>query len=117
MVWSTRRCMSTQHGTVTANYGPSEDISTVLLPPWIGDIQVVARTDGRNILTVEFTRRWEQEQWLALPIAETPSNLGMLCLLGGGRRLCEDSAVRARILVPPKRVGSVKALPLDPDKG
>ncbi len=101
---------------VRVEHGPTQGLMNVLLPSWVRDIQVVARTDGRDLVTVVFTRRWEQERWMAMPVEGAVFNLYVWCLLGGGQKLCDESRVRAQVLVPPKLVRVVEARAFSPDK-
>lgn len=107
--------MSAQSDVVRVEH-PAQGLMNVLLPSWVRDIQVVARTDGQGVVTVEFTRRWTQERWMAMPVEGNAFNLYVWCLLGGGRKLCDESRVRARVLVPPEMVRVIDARAFDPDK-
>lgn len=108
--------MGSQPTVVTVDYCGVEGLMDVLLPDWVRDIQVVARTDGRDCVTVEFTRRWTQERWMAMAREGAAFSLYVWCLLGGGKKLCDKSQVKARVLVPPYLAGVIEARAYSPDR-
>ncbi len=109
--------MSSESDVVSVTWSPASSVRTVLLPPWVRNIEVMARTDSHDLVTVELTRRWDNERWLALPLEEEPSGLAVACLLGGGRKHCDESTVHARVLVPPRRLCSIGAVAIDFSQG
>ena len=108
--------MGAQSAIVRVDHGPTAGLMNVLLPSWVRVIQVVARTDDRDLVTVEFTRRWTQERWMAMPVEGAAFTLYVWCLLGGGQKVCDEPRVRARVLVPPQLARVIEARAFRPDK-
>jgi hypothetical protein len=70
------------------------------VPEWAVNPTVRARRDGRNVVTILATKRYESEQWVLVADPKHPEHLYAFPFRTMGRRLQVDK-YEFRVLVPP----------------
>jgi hypothetical protein len=104
--------------TVIASY-QADGICTAILPGWPEDkLQVVAREDGRNEITLTLTRAHASESWRWIHLrGGTISAICYLSQAAKGQGKVRRTNYDATVSVPPARLGQIQVLTHRPDPG
>jgi hypothetical protein len=90
-------------GKIIAEYAPASAVCTLLLPGWLSQPQVVARSDGRDVVTVEVSQCHPNEEWRLVMLRK-----GRLCVVpllsGQAQQRPQLTVYDAVVMVPPDQI-------------
>jgi hypothetical protein len=84
---------------VRASFPGANEVDVLFVPAWVRNPTVLPRQDGEDTISIEVTRRFQQERWLIIR-GTNNSEAVAFCLLGGGRKLAGEADVLMTILAP-----------------
>ncbi len=95
--------MNPDADVVRAECGMVDDVRVLTIPEWAVNPTVVVRQDGRNVVTILATKRYDSEEWILVVDPKHPEYLYAFPFRTMGARRRVDK-YEFRVLVPPGKL-------------